>query len=81
MNTRPAPAVPERAVRRALLNLGDRGGPLPEPEALQLVHPHVVAELLRRGLITITVPVYSLTTKGVHAYVDTANARNEGTSP
>lgn len=79
--TRPAPAVPERAVRRALLNLGDRGGPLPEPEALQLVHPHVVAELLRRGLLTITTPVYALTTDGVHAYTAVANARNEETSP
>jgi hypothetical protein len=72
--------VPERSVRRALLNLGDRGGPLPEPEALQLVHPHVVAELLRRGLLTISVPVYSLTTDGVRAYMDVANDRNEGTT-
>lgn len=72
---------PDTTARRALLALGDRGGPLPESAAVPLVGPAALELLMERGLLTATEPVYVLTSEGLSAYTAAARARNEGTTP
>ena len=66
----------DRAVNRALLVLGDVGGPIPEGRAVVMVGPPVPDELVDLGLMTISEPIYTLTDAGLARYAEVSARRN-----
>lgn len=68
----------DNAARRALLALGDAGGPLPESRAVPLVGPAALNDLVERGFVESSEPVYTLTSRGLNAYTSAAAIRNLG---
>jgi hypothetical protein len=66
----------ERAINRALLSLGDMGGPIPEHRAVVAVGPAVADALVDRGLMTVSEPIYTLTDEGLRRYAEVSARRN-----
>lgn len=66
----------DHAVNRGLLGLGNCGGPLPQSQAVQIVSSGVAAEMVRRGLLAISEPVYTLTDAGLAQYAEVSARRN-----
>ena len=66
----------ERAVSRALLSLGDMGGPVVESRAILVVTKAAAKSLIERGLLEIHEPVYILTDEGLRQYAEVSARRN-----
>jgi hypothetical protein len=67
---------PQRAIDRALLDLGDRGGPVSE-SVVGMLNPAALDAMVDRGLLHVSDPVYTLTAEGLREYSRLAAERNE----